>query len=77
MTLNFEKVVLIEEEDKECYKCGKNLMSEQSLKYHLNKKLPCDSERLLCKCGMRFSTLFDVNIHLIHCKIPSKSVEEN
>ena len=60
-----------------CYKCGKNLMSEQSLKYHLNKKFPCDSERLLCKCGMRFSTLFDVNIHLIHCKIPSKSVEEN
>lgn len=60
-----------------CCKCGKFLTSEQSLKYHLNKKLPCDSHRLQCKCGKRFNTLLDTRLHSMHCQYPSNNLSSH
>lgn len=48
-----------------CCKCGKILSSEQSLKYHMVKKIKCDSNDLKCKiCNVRFSSKFDLKIHM-------------
>ena len=47
-----------------CFKCGKDLATDQSLKYHLNKRVPCTS--LYCKkCNKQFPNkiVFDTHIH--------------
>ena len=44
-----------------CPRCGKNLCNDQALRYHLNKKTPCNS--LKCsKCNQVYSSKFDLFI---------------
>ena len=50
-----------------CYKCGKNLTTEQSLKYHISRKYPCDSKELKCECGHLFPSRLDLRVHKISC----------
>ena len=60
-----------------CYKCGKILVTEQCLKYHLQKKNKCNN--LFCKhCKTQFSnkTQFD-NHECIHSKFKLYSLIES
>ena len=50
-----------------CFKCGKDLASDQSLQYHLNKRVPCTS--LYCKkCKKQFPNKIVFDTHFHTCK---------
>ena len=49
-----------------CFKCGVTFASEQSLKYHLNKKTKCNT--LNCsKCEATFKNESALEIHKVQC----------
>ena len=50
-----------------CYRCGVDLASEQSLKYHLNKKVKCSTLACL-KCKAIFSNESLLAIHKSQCE---------
>ena len=50
-----------------CFKCGVTFASEQSLKYHLNKKTKCNT--LVCtKCEAVFTNESSLTIHKVQCE---------
>lgn len=56
----------------QCYRCGKFLCNEQSLYYHLNKKVKCNS--LTCDtCRTVFKTKLEMRMHKCG-KSPVKNV---
>jgi len=49
-----------------CFKCGKNLSTDQSLQYHLNRRVKCNT--LHCdKCDKQFQSKLSFDSHLHEC----------
>ena len=49
-----------------CFKCGKNLATDQSLQYHLQKRVPCNT--LNCsKCKKQFPNKILLDNHKHEC----------
>ena len=49
-----------------CFKCGKNLATDQSLQYHLQKRVPCNT--LNCnKCKIQFPNKLLLDNHKHEC----------
>ncbi len=58
----------------QCYRCGKILMTQQSLSYHINKKNKCT--KFHCdKCKISFPTQADYDIHMNDCEVQTKRHE--
>ena len=47
-----------------CDKCGKSFKSQQYLRIHLNKTIPCDKKHFCSKCGRKFPTPSKLRTHL-------------
>ena len=61
-----------------CFKCGKVLATDQSLQYHLKKRVPCNT--LYCmKCNQQFPNkiLYDNHLHECAGKWTSKTTEQD
>lgn len=55
-----------------CFKCGKNLATDQSLQYHLQKRVPCNT--LNCtKCKKQFPNKLLLDNHKHECNYTSNN----
>ena len=55
-----------------CFKCGKELATEQSLQYHLQKRVPCNT--LVCPiCKKHFPNKILLQNHMHECKETSNN----
>lgn len=53
-----------------CYKCSKILSTQQALDYHLSKKIPCNSIKLVCPfCKKISSSVSKRNLCIKKCKL--------
>jgi hypothetical protein len=51
-----------------CFKCGKMLATDQSLQYHLNKRVQCST--LFCvKCNKQYANKIVYDNHLFGCQV--------
>ena len=55
-----------------CFKCGKNLATDQSLQYHLQKRVPCNTLNCL-KCKKQFPNKLLLENHKHECNYISNS----
>ena len=52
-----------------CFKCGKNLATDQSLQYHLQKRIKCNT--LIClRCKKQFPNKLLLDNHKHECTFP-------
>lgn len=50
-----------------CPRCGKYLMTDQGLYYHLNKKFKCNS--WICKgCNLNCTAKYRLQAHVLNCR---------